>query len=196
MKTKTLFISLIAFVLFSCNQGNKEAIKEYQECMLTLLSDDLLSIELINERHKMCLDSILIKYDLKENHEFLANFDFLPEIKETREKLINLLIINVNKLLQNNQWGYENIGLNWRNNEVARLDFDGTMFKLDFYAMTGIMLEWAIDETFTGRYRIEVEDNRIYVVLVNSGEESLMRLRKNNQGRFYLDGEYRFWQEQ
>jgi hypothetical protein len=193
-----LALAISGLAIFSCSNGNK-AIKEYCECMSSVINDSLVSTGLLKERHTICYDSIVAKYKLNEDKEFKNTFDSLKDVKDFRDKIYTKIIKNVDDILQRYNWGYQDLSsLNWQTYEARKYYFDGKMFKQEVYGMQWGSTQWHLKKTWTGTYKIEKANNgKIYVtVSTEPGENDIYLLQKSKKDGYYLDGRRTVWQEQ
>lgn len=194
IKTLTL-LSCICLVFSSCSKTNK-AVTEYCDCMNSIMTDSLLLPEAINERNKICYDSILNLYNLSGDKEFLSSFDSLNQVKSLRNRTDAKIYQNIDKILQAYNWNYKDMSsLNWKTYEYRVFSFDGKMFKQVLYGMEWGSTNWKVKNSWTGTYRIEKESDKIYVTLIDEeNKNDIYRFRKSKADGLYLDGRRALWQ--
>ena len=168
-------------VLITSCSNKKKAIDEYCNCMSSIVSDSLLSNDLITITHKKCFDSIIQKYKLNNNNEFLSTFDSVEKVKNLRKTTNTKVIQNIEKLIENRYFDY----MNFWNNSYVRYEFDGKMVTITAYEMPFIGAGWQEKEKFTGVYKIENENNgKIHITLTSSNHNSVYEFVKGNKNDY------------
>ncbi len=195
---KHLFLGFSLFTLiFSCSKSDK-AVSDYCNCMNKVISDSLISTDIVNEQHVICFDSITNKYKLNEDTEFKENFDSLNTIKDLKVNINYKISENIDNILQTYMWEFKDLSsLNYKTYELRRYYFDGKMFKQELYGMNYGIRGWELFKTWTGIYKIEIEKNgSIYVnITFDDNSNDIFKFRKSKKDGFYLDGKRTLWQE-
>lgn len=188
---------VLGLLIASCSKQNK-VVEEYCNCMDNNLSDSLNSINLLSSTHINCRDSILKKYELINDNEFVASFDSIPKVKNKLDENYLNIYKNVDKILQKYNWDYKDLSsLNWRTYQYVRFIFDGMMVTLKEYGMQWGSMDWHLENTYTGTYKIEKGKNdKIYVIIsINEFGNGTYKFGKSKKDGYYLDGKVTLWQE-
>lgn len=197
MKNLLYLLIITLFVNYSCSKSNK-AIEDYCNCMHSIISDSLLSMDIVNKQHTICFDSITNKYKLNDDAEFQESFDSLIAIKDLKININSRISENIDNILQTYMWEFIDVSsLNWRTYELRRYYFDGKIFKQDLYGMQYGSMDWHIEDSWTGIYKVDVENNgRIYIeISFDDNESDIYRFQKSKKDGYYLDGRRTLWQE-
>jgi len=166
--------------------------------MSSVISDSLIFIEEVNERHLLCFDSVTNKYNLNSDEEFKENFDSLSVIKDLRIKINSQINENVDNILQTYMWEFKDLStLNYKTYQLRRFYFEGKIAKQELYGMGYGIRGWELSNTWTGTYQIEIaKDGNIYInILYDDNDKGTFRFRKSKKDGYYLSGSKTFWQE-
>lgn len=157
------YITVLFICIFASSCSNKnEAVEKYCNCLNSIASDSIISSDLIAEKDKICLDSIIQSYELNDDNEFIENFDSIPKVIEARRKLDMRVIKNIGKILETHSFknSHTTFGESWT------YEFDGKMFTIRLFELYDLYSFSYNDTKWTGTYNIEKENNgKFYLTL-------------------------------
>jgi len=168
---------ILIMTILSCGRNNEnKTVEEYCETINKTVSDTTISYETIkNIEEKTYSDLILNNPELKDNKEFLKDFQENQKIKNLKSSIKEKIITNVQNILKKNIFvtGVDN---RW---QLHRLSFDGVMANI---ISVQIDLRGNYDtENKTKKYTVTLEENgKAYInSTIDNGEALTFEFGKN-----------------
>lgn len=165
-----LSIALVLIATASCSKTEK-AIDGYCNCMNEIVSDSLLSSDLIDESHKHCLDSVTERYNLSDNKEFIAELNANEKVVTIRKTIDSTILVNIESYLETHYFRSEPKESFLESMKYWKYNLDGNVYSVSIITIWG---DGDISERkneYSGKYEITKEKNgKYYVTFIDNNQ--------------------------